>query len=101
MSGLPVCRLSDMGTGICPNHTPVPLPYTVLFLVGDPFVTADGLPVIRVGDIGVASCGHSTVALIGSAVVDSSALAVHRMTDMGQNFGPYVALTGSPTVDAL
>lgn len=93
-----VCRVGDIGTGICPNHK-IPMPYTTVFISGDPEVTTDGLPTCVAGvTIGTSTCGHPTIALSGSEQATANGHGLHRVGDVGANFGPYTAISGSEDV---
>jgi uncharacterized Zn-binding protein involved in type VI secretion len=94
-----VARMGDMGVGVCPCHG-IPVSYTTIFTEGAPTHFTDDLNTAWVTTVGVSSCGHSTIALTGSPVVDIQGNAIHRVGDTGQNCGPYVTITGSPNVDS-
>lgn len=89
-----------MGMGVCPNHSS-PKPYITTFSTGAPFSNADGKAICVVGTIGVCSCGHPTVALLGSVLSTATGKGLHRVGDTGVNFGPYTAVTGSSFVTTL
>jgi hypothetical protein len=95
-----VCRLGDIGIGVCPAHR-FPLNYVTTFISGADSVFADNINVCEIGTIGISTCGHPTVALTGSGTVSIfGPQGVHRIGDTGINFGPYVAVTGSDNVSA-
>lgn len=96
---IPVCRVSDMGIGICLAHG-IPVPITVTLITGALTVIAEGLPVATVGSMGVCSCGHMSVALLGaSTVLAAPGQGVHRIGDTGlPPGGTYNMLTGAATV---
>ena len=88
------CRIGDTGIGGClhSSHAPlIPFPYTTIFAVGAATVIINGMPAAILGSVGISSCGHPTVALLASTTVIANALGVHRLTDTGANFGPYMA----------
>ena len=92
-----VCRVSDIGIGVCPAHKS-PRSYITVFGSGAKTVLAEAKQMVRVGDVGVSSCGHPTIALVGSKTVLCEGAAVHRCNDTGANAGPYVATTAAVTV---
>lgn len=95
--GQQVCRVGDIGVGVCFGH-PVPTPFVTVFINGDDIVSADGREVMRIGDIGICSCGHISIAVTGSELSKmSNGLGIHRVGDVGITTGPgtYVAVTGS------
>lgn len=91
------CTAGDIGVGICYLHL-VPTPYTTIFITGASTVTINGKSATLVGSVGIASCGHPTIALTGSSNSTATAGGMHRVGDVGQNGGPYVATSGSPNV---
>lgn len=98
-----VCKLGDTGMGGClhSSHAPtLPFPYVTVFASSAVTVMTNALGTVRVGDAGISSCGHPTVALLGSPTVMSEKLPTHRVADTGANFGPYVADLGSVNVIA-
>lgn len=95
-----ISRIGDVGIGSCPCHDG-PVGYTTIFASGSANVDADGIKVTFLGTVGISSCGHSTIALSGAAFTDADGIKVHRVGDMGANCGTYIAITGSPTTDAL
>lgn len=100
--GQSVCRVGDIGVGVCFGHA-VPTPFVTVFVSGDEIVGVDDQPMVRLGDIGVCTCGHISVATSGSAVAEgSNGMAPHRFGDIGITNGPgvYVAVTGSDVTDA-
>jgi uncharacterized Zn-binding protein involved in type VI secretion len=94
-----VARIGDIGIGVCPNHGS-PQIYTTTFNTGSAVLTADGKPVCTVGCFGTSTCGHQTTALTGSTIYKSNGLGIHRIGDIGQNYGQYTVTTGSPTVQS-
>lgn len=94
-----IARIGDTGHGICPKHRR-PRAYTTVFVSGAVTVMVDGIPTTTIGTIGVSSCGHSTIAITGSPDVLAEGSPVHRIGDMGMNYGPYTVTTGSSTVFA-
>lgn len=97
-----VCRVGDLGVGICYQHDG-PVRFTTVFCTGDPITSANGSPVVRIGDLGITSCGHITQATTGSSTVFGEGdQAVHRIGDRGivLGGGTYVAVSGSPNVFA-
>jgi hypothetical protein len=102
MMGQQVCRVGDVGVGVCFGH-PVPTPFVTIFVSGDGVVDVDGNQMMRIGDIGICSCGHVSIAVSGSAIVEgSNGMMAHRVGDVGITNGPgtYVAVTGSSITDA-
>lgn len=93
----PVARIGDIGVGTCPCHKS-PVSYVTTFITGSPTCFADGLKITTIGTLGVSSCGHITTALTGSQISKANDSPIHRVGDTGQNCGPYVTITGSPTV---
>ena len=92
-------RIGDMGVGVCPCHDS-PVSYVTTFVTGANTVFTNGANQTYIGTIGVASCGHPTFALTGSPDVYAEGSPVHRVGDMGENCGPYTAITGSDNVAA-
>jgi len=92
-----VCRVGDLGVGVCPHHSS-PQNYTTIFVSGIENVTSDDLQICVVGTIGVSTCGHPTIALTGSDIVTADGIGIHRVGDMGANYGPYTAVGGSDNV---
>ena len=100
--GQQVCRVGDIGVGVCFGH-PVPTPFVTIFVSGDGVVDIDDRQMIRVGDIGICSCGHISIAVSGAGVSEgSNSMAPHRVGDVGITNGPgtYVAVTGSGITDS-
>lgn len=60
----------------------------------------NGVPMAIVGSVGISSCGHATVALVGSATVRANGQGLHRVGDVGQNCGNYILLTGAIMTNA-
>jgi hypothetical protein len=89
-----VTRIGDLGVGVCPHHSH-PQNYTTIFASGATDVTSGGAANCFVGSAGVASCGHPTIALTGAADVTADGLGVHRVGDMGANYGAYIAISGA------
>lgn len=97
--GSPNGITGSIGNGLCPNHPPLPpVSYQTVLVTGAPTVLTNGTPTGIVSCLGVSSCGHTTIALIGSVTVISNGQPTHRVGDLGQNFGQYVLVTGSPNV---
>lgn len=97
-----VCRVGDIGVGICYQHKH-PTQFVTTFCKGDPITSANESQIITIGGLGRTSCGHVTMATTGSATVfGESDLAVHRVGDVGIVLGGgfYVAVSGSPNVFA-
>lgn len=94
----PRCRMSDTGTGICPNHSS-PRQYTTIFNIGATTVLTNNFGSANLGTVGISSCGHPTIALLGSSSVNIEGKPSHRIGDTGANFGTYIALIGSPNVN--
>jgi hypothetical protein len=92
-----VCRVGDIGVGVCPNH-PHSVNYTTVFVSGIADVVADDSEVCIVGTVGMSTCGHPTIALSGSDVCNADGLGLHRVGDVGANFGPYTAILGADDV---
>lgn len=94
-----VCRIGDIGKGICYLHEH-PTPFTTTFDSGDELVLTNGIPTVRIGDTGTTTCGHKTIATTGSSTVSgSNAQKVHRIGDQGiiiGGGGTYTAVSGSP-----
>lgn len=101
MPGPAVCRLNDVGLGVCPGH-PIPVPFVVTITLASPTVLSTGFGVANLTSIGVATCGHTTVATMGSSTVKANGAGVHRLGDVGltQAGGTYAMTLGSPTVFA-
>lgn len=98
--GHPVCRTTDLGLGTCPCH-PSPVTYITQFIASNSDHWANELNVVTIGCPGISTCGHTTIALTGSSVYWVNEKPVHLMgVDMGANCGPYITITGSPTVDS-
>jgi len=92
-----VCRVGDIGVGVCPHHSS-PENYTTVFISGSENVVSDGQSNCFVGSIGMATCGHQTIAISGSDTVTADGIGIHRVGDVGMNYGPYVAVSGSDNV---
>lgn len=102
MADLGFCRISDTGMGQClhASHAPtIPFPYITVFSAGSVDTITNDLGTIFIGSPGLSTCGHPTVALVGSTTVIVNDLGLHRLSDTGANFGPYVANVSS--VDTL
>ena len=100
--GQQVCRVGDVGVGVCFGH-PVPTPFVTIFVSGDGIVDVDDSQMMRIGDIGICSCGHISIAVSGSGITEgSNGMEVHRVGDVGITNGPgtYVAVTGSGITDS-
>lgn len=101
MSSQPVCKLGDLGEGVCYLHD-TPQPYITTFIEGATSAFADGKLLMTVGGIGLASCGHTTIAWSGSGLSVANGKGLHRVGDLGSTpNGPYVAITGSSTTTSL
>jgi hypothetical protein len=97
-----VCRVGDIGIGICYAHKH-PVTFTTVFFQGDPITSVNDRQMMRIGDLGHTSCGHITRATTGSSTVFGLGdQAVHRVGDKGivLQGGNYTAVTGSPNVFA-
>lgn len=95
-----VCRVGDVGQGICTLHDTVQN-ITVTLLSGDSDILTDGLSTCTVGSTGIASCGHSTVALTGSSTCTVNGKGSHRVGDQGTTGGGYyIMTTGSDIVES-
>lgn len=95
--GQQVCRVGDIGVGVCFGHS-VPTPFVTIFVSGDGVVDVDGRQMMRIGDIGICSCGHISIAVSGASITEgSNGMMAHRVGDVGITSGPgtYVAVTGS------
>jgi hypothetical protein len=95
----PVARVGDTGVGVCYAHD-TPTDFVVTFTTGDPLMKADGMAVCTVGTIGTTSCGHHTIALVGSTLCKgTNGEGLHRVGDTGvvieDNSGVYVVTNGS------
>lgn len=90
--------VGSIGVGSCPRHRRV-TSYTTIIVSGAPTVLSNGAQVAQAGvSIGVSSCGHATLALTGSVSVRAEGAGVHRVGDMGRNFGPYILTSGAANV---
>lgn len=94
-----ISRVGDIGVGICPCHI-TPVQYTTVFSDGCSIVKTNGMITTIVGTIGVSSCGHPTIAITGSNVINLCNKQVHRVGDVGSNCGPYTSISGSEDVDS-
>ena len=93
-----VATVGCIGVGTCPKHKK-PRPYVTTFISGANTVLVNGQPVAVAGvTMGVSSCGHPTIAITGAPTHFAEGAPLHRVGDMGQNFGPYIVTTGSPNV---
>jgi uncharacterized Zn-binding protein involved in type VI secretion len=92
--------LGDSGIGLCPKHIPIPQPYVTVFNIGSPNVLINGLNAVTVDPLpnGAATCGDVTRAVTGSATVFINGKPVHRLGDIGVNFGSYTVTVASPDV---
>lgn len=89
--------VTSLGVGRCPCHPPFPvIDYTTVINVGASTVTTNNLATAVVGSLGISSCGHVTVALVGSGTVLAENAGVHRVGDTGANCGQYTLTVGSP-----
>lgn len=98
---IPVTRITDLGTGICP--TPGHGPYITAHITSASTVFSNNLGQCVISKtIGQQTCGHQSLAITGSPTVFAENLAVHRIADIGQGGGGdiYVVITGSPDVFA-
>lgn len=96
MAGSKVCRVGDIGVGVCPGH-PVPIPFVTVFVSGASGVKVDGRDIAITGTIGVASCGCATFAVSSSSISNVEGVGIHRVGDIGvtSGGGAYVAISGS------
>lgn len=94
----PRCRIGDTGSGVCPAHVS-PKTYITVFNMGANYVITNGRPSAYVGSVGISTCGHPTVALMGSPSIILESRGSHRVGDTGSNAGAYVAIMGSPNVN--
>lgn len=95
-----ISKLGDIGVGVCAAHE-FPIPFVTVFVTGSPNVLTNGVPSTIIGTIGISSCGHPTVAILGSGTVFANTLGVHRLGDIGSIAGGvYVDIIGSPNVFA-
>lgn len=94
-----VTRVGDIGVGTCPHH-PHPMQYTTMFVSGATDVNSDEQANAFTGTIGVATCGHPTIALTGADDVRADTIGLHRVGDVGANYGPYVAVSGASDVNS-
>lgn len=95
----PICRVGDIGVGVCTGHKS-PRGYVTVFITGAANTTVDGSPMATVASLGVNSCGHLSMAVVGSGFsVATNGMSPHRVGDMGVSLagGVYVASSGSPT----
>jgi len=92
-----VCRIGDTGVGRCPHHL-VPQNYVTVFSTGATDVTSNDSANCIIGTVGISTCGHPTVAITGSENSTADGQGLHRVDDVGANYGPYVAITGSDNV---
>lgn len=96
-----ITRVDDIGQGYCTCHKKNVI---VVFQQGCKTVLAEDKELGAVEIIvGRASCGHPTIAKIGSSTVFSENKGVHRIHDTGEigpGCGTYSVSTGSPTVFA-
>lgn len=93
--GESVSRVGDVGVGTCPNH-PTPVQYVTTFVTGLFTGTANDQEIAYVGTVGNSTCGHPTIALSGSTIANGEDSPIHRVGDVGANFGPYTSMSGSP-----
>lgn len=87
-------RLGDVGHGVCPAHKH-PESYMTVFVTGADTVKTNDITSAIIGTVGVSTCGHMTVALTGSNTVRAQNEPMHRVEDVGMNYGMYTTLTGS------
>ena len=92
------CTTGDIGIGVCPCHLLIPIPYTTIFTTGAATVLINGKQASILGTIGIASCGHPTIALTGTSLSVATGVSMHRLGDIGNNCGTYIANTGSANV---
>lgn len=91
-------KIGDIGVGVCAAHE-TPIAFVTVFTSGSPNVLTNGSPSSIIGTIGISTCGHPTVAILGSATVFANVLGLHRVGDIGTiTGGVYVDITGSPNV---
>jgi hypothetical protein len=89
--------MSDTGSGVCPAHDS-PRNYITVFNIGASSVLTNSRPSANVGTVGISTCGHPTVALMGSPSINLQSRGSHRVGDTGSNAGAYVAIMGSNNV---
>jgi hypothetical protein len=97
-----LARLTDLGEGKCPLHSPSPpVDYTTTHIAGCSTVFTNNLAqLVATRDPGEQSCGHTSQTLTGSSTVFAENLPVHRIGDtgLGQGGDTYTTITGSSDV---
>lgn len=93
----PVCRIGDIGIGVCPCHkNPITVVGTIL--TGSPNVMANSIGKARVGDLVMCSCGHPATIILGNWTVLAGGMAQARMGDTFQGCPVGSLIIGSPNV---
>ena len=102
MSMTALARITDLGEGKCPLHSPSPpVDYTTTHIAGCSTVFTNNLAqLVATREPGEQSCGHTSQTLTGSATVFAENLPVHRIGDtgLGQGGDTYTTITGSSNV---
>lgn len=104
-----VCRVGDIGTGVCHLHG-TPQEYTTTFTEAGSFGNLfegeiGGVKFVTIGTLGNASCGHQTIAITGGTSTCGGSGGLHRVGDTGHIVGSpesvYTATTGSDTFRSI
>lgn len=97
--GLPLARLTDVGTGTCCCHSsPTCIPMTGTVITSSPNVFGNNLGAARISDVVLGECGHTGVLVQGSIDVLTNNLPTSRLTDYftGCFFG--IIVSASPDI---
>lgn len=95
---LPVCRIGDMGVGVCNDPTHPGRPITANIMIGSFNVTANNIGRARMGDLVMASCGHVATMAIGNPLVLVNNMPGCRMGDLFSGTPVGTIIIGSPNV---
>jgi len=77
----PVCRIGDIGMGVCSCHKN-PQSIIGIIITGAPTVLANNIGKARIGDLMMCSCGHPATISIGNFTVLANNAAEARVGDM-------------------
>jgi uncharacterized Zn-binding protein involved in type VI secretion len=92
-----VCRIGDIGTGICTCH-PTPISTSGVIVTGASISSVEGQNIARIGDIVLSSCGHTGIIMVGSndSICEGSPIA--RVGDNFSGCFTGILVSGASTV---
>lgn len=99
MPSQPICRINDIGIGICPCHLGIPI--VAKIITGSPNTLAGNLGKAQMNGLMISSCGHIATIKTGNPTVLVNNIPQSRIGDlfMGTNGCPIGTLTiGLPNV---